>query len=292
VTGEMSERTIDRPGPGSGPPPELRFRRRIRLGEVLRELWSSRELVRTLAEREIRARYKQAILGFGWAVVTPLALMVVFTLVFQRVARFDTGDVPYPLFSYVGVLTWTFFSASMSQGGQSLMQNMSLLNKVYCPREVFPIASLTVAAVDTVVALPALGLLFAAMGFTPRATSFWVPVLLVVQVAFTLGVTFVVSAIMVYLRDLRHALPIILQLGLFATPVAYPIEAIIPSRFQVLYAAVNPLAAVIDGYRRVVLYGLPPRFDLLLVGGATSLAVLVLGYLLFKRLEAGIADVA
>jgi ABC-type polysaccharide/polyol phosphate export permease len=225
-------------------------------------------------------------------VVTPLALMVVFTLVFQRVARFDTGDVPYPLFSYLGVITWTFFSASVSQGGLSLMQNVSLLNKVYCPREVFPIAGLTVAGIDTVVALPALVLLFVVMGFVPRATSYWIPILLLVQVTFTLGVTLAVSAIVVYLRDLRHALPIILQLGLFATPVGYPMDAVIPARFQSLYVAINPLAAVIDGYRRVVLYGVPPRFGLLLIGGSTALVVLVLGYLLFKRLEAGIADVA
>jgi ABC-type polysaccharide/polyol phosphate export permease len=273
------------------PPPELRFRRRIRLGRVAPELWKSRELIRTLAEREIRARYKQAILGFGWAVVTPLALMTVFTLVFQRVARFDTGDAPYPLFAYLGVLTWTFFSASVSQGGLSLVQNVNLLNKVYCPREVFPIASVTVAAIDTIVALPALGLLFVVMGFVPRATSFWVPVLLLIQVAFTLGITLVISAIVVYLRDVRHALPIILQLGLFISPVGYPIE-IVPARFRGLYVALNPLAAVIDGYRRVVLYGVAPRLYFLLLGGTTSLVVLVLGYLLFKRLEAGIADVA
>jgi ABC-type polysaccharide/polyol phosphate export permease len=292
VTGDVSERTRDRPDPGSGPPPELRFRRHIRIREVARELLGSRELIRTLAEREIRARYKQAILGFGWAVVTPLALMTVFTLVFQRVARFDTGEAPYPLVAYLGVLTWTFFSVSVSQGGLSLVQNVNLLNKVYCPREVFPIASVTVAAIDTVVALPTLGLLFLVMGFVPRATSFWVPVLLLVQVAFTLGVTFVVSAIVVYLRDVRHALPIILQLGLFITPVGYPIDAVVPARFQGLYAALNPLAAVIDGYRRVVLYGVAPRSDLLLLAGGTALAVLVLGYMLFKRLEAGIADVA
>jgi ABC-type polysaccharide/polyol phosphate export permease len=262
------------------PSPDLRFRRRIRILSVIRELWGSRELVRTLA-----------ILGFGWAVVTPLALMVVFTFIFQRVAKVDTHGVPYPLFAYIGLLPWTFFSSSLSQGGQSLVQNVSLLNKVYCPREVFPIASVAVAGIDMAVALPALGILFLVTGFVPRATSLWVPVLLLVQVAFTLGLTFVVSAVVVYLRDLRHALPIILQLGLFATPVGYPLE-VIPAQFRVLYSALNPLAPVIDGYRRVVLFGVPPRSDLLLVGGATALATLVLGYLLLKRLETGFADVA
>jgi ABC-2 type transport system permease protein/lipopolysaccharide transport system permease protein len=273
------------------PPAELRFRRRISPRAVVRELWTSRELVRTLAERELRARYKQAFLGFGWAVLTPLALMLVFSVFFQRVAKVNTGGAPYPIFAYVGLLPWTFFSAAVSQGGQSLVQNVSLLNKVYCPREVFPIAMVKVAAVDTAVALPALGILFILSGFGPRPTSVWVPVLLLIQVAFTLGITFIASAIVVYLRDLRHALPVILQLGLFATPVAYGIE-IVPHRFRAIYSALNPLAPVIDGYRRTVLLGLPPRGHLLVLGSITAVASLVIGYVIFKRLEAGFADVA
>ena len=135
------------------PPPELRFRRRIRLVPAIREVWRSRELIRTLAERQLRARYKQAVLGFGWAILTPLVLMVVFTVFFQPVADVDTGGVPYPLFAYLGILPWTFFSSSVSEGGQSLVQNMPILNKVYCPREVFPMSSIAVAGVDSSIAL-------------------------------------------------------------------------------------------------------------------------------------------
>jgi ABC-type polysaccharide/polyol phosphate export permease len=130
----------------TGPSPELLFRRRVRLFAAMGELWRARELVRTLAERDLRARYKQAVLGLSWAVVTPLLLMVAFTLVFPRVAQVDTGGVPYPLFSYLGLVPWAFFSASVSQGGQSIINNAGLLNKVYCPREVFPIGSVAVAA--------------------------------------------------------------------------------------------------------------------------------------------------
>lgn len=285
------EETIGGAHPAAGPPAELRFRRRIRLGAIIRELWRSRELVRTLAEREMRARYKQAVLGIGWAVLTPLALMVVFTLFFQRVAEVDTGGVPYALFTYLGLLPWTFFSASVAQGGQSLVQNVSLLNKVYCPREVFPIASMGVAAVDTLVALPALVVLFVVNGYAPRATAVWFPVLLLIQAAFTLGVTFVTSAVIVYLRDVRHALPVILQLGLIATPIAYGIGEI-PASMRLLYATINPLAPVIDGYRRTILLGAPPDWALLLPGAVSAMTVLVLGYLLFKRLETGFADVA
>ncbi len=275
----------------TGPPAELRFRRRIRPLRALREVWQARELVRTLAERELRARYKQAILGFAWAVVTPLALMVVFTLSINRIADIDTGGAPYPLFAYLGLLPWTFFSTSVSQGGQSIIQNVPLLNKVYCPREIFPIASVAVAGIDNAVAALFMSGLFVITGFAPKATSVWVPLLLLIQIIFSLGVAFLFSSIIVYMRDLRHALPIILQLGLFATPVAYGLAEIPPS-LRTLYVTLNPLGAVIDGYRRTVLLGLPPDWGLLLPASISAVVVLVGGYLIFKRLEAGFADVA
>ena len=191
------------------PPPELRFRRRVRLAPALREVWRSRELIRTLAERQLRARYKQAFLGFGWAILTPLVLMLVFTVFFQPVANVDTGGTPYPLFAYLGILPWTFFSSSVSDGGQSLVQNMPILNKVYCPREVFPMSSIAVAGVDSSIALLVLLGLFIVESFAPSPTSVWVPVIGLVQLTFTLGMTLIVSALLVYLRDLRHMLPIV-----------------------------------------------------------------------------------
>lgn len=273
------------------PPAELLFRRQIRLVRALRELWQARELVSTLAERQIRARYKQAVLGFAWSIITPVVLMVVFTLFFQRVAQVDTGGVPYSLFSYVGLLPWTFFSASVLQGGMSLVQNMLLLNKVPCPREVFPISCVVVAGIDATIAVLVLLVLFLVTGFGPKPTSLWVPIILPVQLAYTLGVTLIVSAVTIYLRDLKHTLPIILQLGLFATPVAYGMDAI-PSSLQVPYSFLNPIAPVIDSLRRTVLYGQPPAWDLLAAGAVTAVVVLVGGYLMFKRLETGFTDVA
>ena len=271
------------------PPPETLFRRRLHLVAAVKEVWQVRELVRTLAERDFRIRYKQAVLGFAWALLTPLALMVVFTVFFQRIARVDTNGVPYPLFAYLGLLPWTFFSVSVMQGGQSLVTNSQLVNKLYCPREVFPIASVMTAAIDTSIAVIPLGVLFAISGFAPKATTVWVPVLLVVQVAFTFGVTVFISAVLVFFRDIRHALPIILQLGLFATPVAFSLD-VIPASLRVAYSALNPLAPVIDGYRRTVLFGLPPNWQLLVPGAVTAGAALVLGYVVFKRLEPGYAD--
>jgi ABC-type polysaccharide/polyol phosphate export permease len=278
-------------GVGLEPPPELLFRLRVNLPAAVREVWRARGLVRTLAERDFRVRYKQAFLGLTWTVLTPFALMVVFTLFFQRLAKVDTGGAPYALFAYLGLLPWTFFSTSVSQGGQSLVANSQLVNKVYCPREVFPLASVVVAAVDTAIAAVMLGLLFLVTSFMPKATTVWVPVLLAVQVAFTCGVTLITASAIVFLRDLRHVLPIALQLGLFVTPVAYGMGVVDPS-LRVLYSALNPLAPVIDGYRRTVLLGLPPDWHLLVPGAVTSVVVLALGYLMFKRLEPGFADYA
>jgi ABC-type polysaccharide/polyol phosphate export permease len=273
------------------PPADILFRLKVRAIPAIREVWQRRELVRTLAERDLRVRYKQAVLGVAWSILTPLALMIVFTVFFQRVAKVDTGGAPYALFTYLGLLPWTFFSTSASQGGQSLVVNNQLVNKVYCPREVFPLASMAVAAVDTALATLVLGLLFAVTEFMPKPTTVWVPVLLAVQVAFTFGVTLVLSAVLVFLRDLRHVLPIILQLGLFATPVAYGMDVVAPS-LQVAYSIANPLAPVIDGYRRTILYGTAPNWELLIPGAITSLVVIVVGYLMFKRLEPGFADYA
>ena len=273
------------------PPPELRFRRKLHPVALFQELWEARALVRTLAEREIRIRYKQAILGFAWAVVTPLVLMLAFTLFFRKAARIDTGPVPYPLFSFIALIPWTFFSTSVAQGGLSLINNVPLLNKVYCPREVFPVASVVVAGIDSVISTMVLGLLFLRYGFAPKPTTGWVLAILPVQVMFTVGITLVVSAVIVYLRDLRHALPLILQMGLFVTPVAFPLD-VVPHQFRHLYVALDPLAAVIDGYRRSVLFGRPPSLTLLAIAAASSCVVLAGGYAAFKRLETGIADVA
>ncbi|RKE18230.1 ABC transporter permease [Streptomyces sp. TLI_171] len=275
----------------AGPPPELVFKRRLRPQQVARELWAARELVRALAERDLRARYKQAVLGFAWAVLTPLALCAIFTLVFHRAVKIETGAAPYTLFAYVGLIVWQFFSNTMNQGALSLANNLSLLNKVYCPREVFPLATMLVATVDMVIGIGVLGLMFLVFWTAPAATFLWAVPLLLIQFAFTYGIALILSVAVVYLRDVRHLLPIITQMGVFATPVAYPL-AKIPHRLQEIYVGVNPLGAVIEGYRKALLYGEAPDVRMTLIAAASSLVFLVGGYLLFKKLETGIADVA
>lgn len=279
------------PTVAEAPPPELRFRRPVRLGRSVAELWRSRDLVQVLAEREFQARYKQTVLGVLWAIVTPVLLVIVFAVFVNRAFDIRTGDAPYILFAYIGLIPWNFFSFSLSRGGQSLVLESGVINKVRCPREVFPLSGIASASIDMVVSVFVLGALFVATGYELRTTAVWVPAIFVLQVAFVIGIVLVFAVLGVYFRDLFQALPLLLQLGLLATPVAYGIEAI-PERWWSLYAALNPMAAVIESYRQTMLYGFHPPWELVLPATASTIVWLVGGYLLFKKLEPGIADVA
>lgn len=273
------------------PPKDLLFRHRLHLFASLRQVWRQREMVRSLAEREIRARYKQTTLSWGWALLTPLALMVVFTVFIRRVADVDTQGAPYALFAYLGLIPWTFFSSAFTLASNTMLNNQGLINKIYCPREMFPLSSVVIAAIDAAIAASALVAVFAITGYAPRGTSVWVPLIAVVQVSFVVGACMVVSISVVYARDLRNIVPLLLQIGLFATPVAYALDDV-PERWHALYATLNPVAPVIDSYRRTVLFGQQPQWDLLGYGAAGSLVLLLVGYWYFKRLETGIADLA
>jgi ABC-2 type transport system permease protein/lipopolysaccharide transport system permease protein len=258
---------------------------------MLRSLWRARPIVRTITERNLRVRYKQSFLGFAWALLTPVGLLIGLIIVFHRVAGVETGDVPYPLFAYVGLLAWTFFSASLSVGGSSVVNDKALLSKSRFPREVFPLSGVALSGVDAAMALVPLGILFAIEGRAPAPTTPLAILPLLVLVAFTVGMALALSAIIVHLRDVRLALPILLQIGLFLTPVAYSLD-LVPSWARLAYCFLNPVAPVIDGLRRTVLEGELPRWQYLGAGAATAVLVLVGGYLLFKRLEGSFADVA
>jgi ABC-2 type transport system permease protein/lipopolysaccharide transport system permease protein len=273
------------------PPVELRFRRTLTPIRSLREFWHARELLWALTEREFQARYAQTLLGIGWALVTPILLMLVFMVFVNQVIDIDTHGAPYSLFVYLGLLPWTFFSSAVSRGGQILVFESSVLNKVRCPREVFPTSAITVALYDFALSVFVLGVLFLITGYDPRTTAIWVPLLLVIQIAFSAGVALGLSVVVVFVRDIAQAIPLLLQLGLFATPVAYDISAI-PEQWQPVYAAINPLVGVIEGYRNTILYGLQPPWRLVIPSAISACVYLVGGYLLFKKLEAGIADVA
>jgi ABC-2 type transport system permease protein/lipopolysaccharide transport system permease protein len=217
--------------------------------------------------------------------------MAVFAVFIDGVANIDTGDAPYALFAFIGLLPWAFFSSSVSRGSMILVFESSVLTKVRCPREVFPLASVAVSAYELCVSLVVLGALFVITGFEPRVTAVWVPLIFLVQVAFTVGLVLVVAPIVVHVRDLGIALPVLLQVGLFATPVAYGADAV-SHGMQPVWAALNPLVGVIESYRQTMLYGFDPPARLLLPAAAAAVLWLVGGYLVFKRMETGIPDVA
>lgn len=272
------------------PPPELRYRRALKLGTALRDLWRSRHVVWSLAVRELRSTYNQEILGIAWALLAPFTLMIVFTFLFERVGNVKTDGIPYPLFSYIGLVPWTFYSTAVSTAGTSLV-NQPLLNKVYAPREVFPLAEVVTAGVGAVCATFALVFLFLFEGRGPSATSYWALPLVVLLVAFTVASSLFAGSITVYLRDLRHALPLVLQLGLFVTPVVYGLNEF-PVGLRAPYVALNPLGGIIDGLRRSVLQGHAPNATYTVIAAISSTLYLLGAYMLFKRLETGFADVS
>jgi ABC-type polysaccharide/polyol phosphate export permease len=275
----------------AAPPNELRFRRHDRIIDVVRDVWNSRSMVRALAEREIRAQYKQAFLGVAWAIVNPVILMLVFTLLIRKATSIDTHGVPPPIFAYVALVPWNFFSSSVASGGLSIINQMALVNKIRCAREVFPLASITTSAVSAIIASSVLLVLFLIEWFAPKITSFWAILGLVVQLTFTVAVVLGTSAVTVFLRDLRHAIPILMQVGLLATPIFYSIDAV-PSSWQIPYVILNPMAAVITTYRETILLGQGPPWRLLIPAAISSVIMLYGAMRLFRRLELGFADVA
>jgi ABC-type polysaccharide/polyol phosphate export permease len=221
--------------------------------------------------------------------------MIAFTVLFTKVThiRGIPKDVPYVLFSYLGLIPWAFFSSAVSGGSSSLTSQVPLLNKLYCPREVFPLNAMGDACFDALIASTILLILFPIEGFAPKIETLWFPIVLLPLFMASLGVALFTSVVTVYVRDFSQIVPMALQIGLFATPVAYPLDQLIRNpTLQLVYSGINPIAPVLDSLRRTVLQGMQPDWPALAIGGASSFLMMTVGYLFFKRLETGLADVA
>jgi ABC-2 type transport system permease protein/lipopolysaccharide transport system permease protein len=203
----------------------------------------------------------------------------------------STNGVPYALFSYIALVPWNFYSTTLSTGGMSLVTQMALVNKIRCPREAFPLSSMLVSGFNSVIAVGVLLILFVINWTAPKPTTVFIIFPLAVQLVFTTACVLLVSGVTVFLRDMRHALPILLQLGLFATPIAYGMS-LVPQNLQVPYVIINPLAACIDSYRECVLFGNAPNWGLLGPAAASSALIFYASIKIFRRLEVGFADVA
>jgi ABC-2 type transport system permease protein/lipopolysaccharide transport system permease protein len=256
-------------------------------------LGRSYEMITTLTERELRIRYKQAILGVAWALLAPVVLVLSFTLFIGRgIPAKDLGieHVSPALFVMLGIIPWTFFSAAVGIGGLSLLQNLQLVNKISCPREVFPLSMVGVAAVDSLVSLVAVLAVFAFNRTMPHWLGvLWTPPLIVIATLFAAGVTLIVSALVVHVRDIRHVLPVVLQMGIIAAPVFWSFSHL-HRKWQLVYAALNPIGPVIDAWRRTVLENHAPDYTTLGIGAISAVVFLLVGFRIFKRLEAAFAD--
>jgi len=259
-----------------------------RQGLDLPQVWEYRELLYFLAWRDVKVRYKQTVLGAGWAIIQPLLTMVVFSIFLGRLVGVPSEGVPYPLFAYAALVPWTFFANGVTQSTNSLVSNANLLKKVYFPRVVIPLAAIISSAVDFVPAFIVLLGLMLVYGVIPTANVIWLPLLFVLAFVTALGVSLWFSATNVQYRDVRYLVPFLMQLWLFATPVAYP-GSLVPEPWRTLYA-LNPMVGVVEGFRWALLDTPTPPGPMILVSTMAALVVLVTGILYFRRMEDTFAD--
>jgi lipopolysaccharide transport system permease protein len=258
------------------------------LGSI-RELAQYADLFRTLVEHRIRVRYKQSLLGPAWAILQPVSMMLIFTLVFGRIAHMPTDGVPYALFAFSGLLVWSFVSTSLNNATQALVGHAQLITKVYFPREILPLSYVAAALFDLFVG----GMVLLAMlaWYGQPITSHLVLALPVIATAalLTTAIAFTLSALQVRFRDVGIAVPLLLYLWMFSTPIAYPLSQV-PIRYRRMFE-LNPLTGIVEGFRDVILRHHAPSPDLLAVPVVTAVVLLPVAYALFKRTEATMADV-
>jgi len=255
----------------------------------MRELWQYRDLFYTLTVHRIKVRYKQSVLGLAWAILQPLSLMLIYTVIFSKIAKVPSEGVPYAVFAYAALLPWTFFSSSLTNATQGLVSHSQLVTKVYFAREILPLTYVSAALFDFAVATTFLIALFFYYGVGLTSYVLYAIPILILLAALATAFSLFLSAMQVWFRDIGVAMPLLLQLWMFSTPVVYPLSAV-PQRFRGLYV-LNPLVGVIENFRRVVLQGVEPDFHSLAISAIVAAILLPLTYLYFKRVEATMADV-
>jgi len=254
----------------------------------LKELYAYKDLFFTLSYRDLRVRYAQTFLGLLWAFLQPLATLIIFSLVFGRFVKVDTGTIPYPLFALTGMVVWTYFSFVMSNAGSSIIDAQQMVKKIYFPRLIIPLSKAVVGFVDFVIALLFLTLLMMWYGFAPSWNIIYLPVFILLTIIAALATGIWLSALTIRYRDFKHIVPFMVQFGLYATPIAYP-TSLIDSRYQALFYA-NPLTGIIDGLRWSVLGGEAPHlYSFISIG--IMLLLFVAGVFYFKKAEKIIADI-
>jgi lipopolysaccharide transport system permease protein len=254
----------------------------------LRELWIYRELLYFLTWRDIKVRYKQTVLGAAWAIIQPFFTMVVFSLFFGKLAKISTGEIPYPIFSYAGLLPWTFFANALNQSSNSLVGSAHMITKVYFPRLIVPISSVLSGVVDFAIAFTVLIAMMIFYQVQPTLGVLFLPLFLLLALVTSLGVGLWLSSLNVQYRDVRYVVPFLTQFWLFATPVIYP-STLLEEPWRTLYG-INPMVGVVEGFRWALLGSEPPG-PMLAVSTLVAVILLVSGAFYFRRMEKTFADV-
>jgi lipopolysaccharide transport system permease protein len=256
-----------------------------------KELWRYRELIFFLTWRDIKVRYKQAVLGVAWAILQPLLTMVIFTVIFGNLLKVNTNsaDIPYPLFSLTALLPWQLFASALQRSSVSLVGNSNLITKVYFPRLAIPLASVFAALVDFFVSFIVLLGVMIYYGFWPGWNTFWLIPMVLLTILTALAVGLWMSALNVQYRDIQHMVPFIIQAWMYASPIVYPLETIPEGIWRSLYG-LNPMVGVIQGFRWVLIGGVRPDLTMLISIGAVVI-LLISGLYYFRRMEKTFADI-
>jgi lipopolysaccharide transport system permease protein len=254
----------------------------------LHELWNYRELLFSFTERDIKIRYKQTALGFLWAIIQPLFMMIIFTVFFGRLAKIPSEGIPYPLFVLAALLPWTLFAEGLTRSTNSMITNAGIMTKVYFPRLIMPISGILSPLVDFTVSLSILIAMMAYYGFVPTLNVIFLPLFILLALATSLGIGLWLSALNVKYRDFQYTIPFLIQLWLFASPVVYP-ASLVPESVRFLYG-LNPMAGVIEGFRWALL-GTEMPSAMILVSVGVVVVLIISGAFYFRRMEQYYADV-
>jgi len=255
----------------------------------LKALWEYRELLYFFVWRDIKVHYKQTVIGAGWAILQPLTTMVIFTIIFGNFVNVPSDGLPYPVFAYTALLPWTLFAGALTRSTNSVVGGANLITKVYFPRLILPVSGVTSGIVDFAIAFIVLLGMMAWFGIVPTWRVFVLPLFILLSILTALAVGLWFSALNVRFRDVGHTIPFLVQIWMYASPVAYPVS-IVPEKWRLLYS-LNPMAGVIEGFRWALLGKESPDFTVMIGSAAIVVVLLIPGILFFRHTERTFADV-
>jgi lipopolysaccharide transport system permease protein len=255
-----------------------------------KELREYKDLFFFLVWRDVKVLYKQTVLGFSWAIIRPVFTMIVFSVVFGRLAKVPSDGAPYPIFAYAALVPWTYFSTAMTKSTGSLVSHAHMITKVYFPRLIVPMTPVLAGLVDFVIAFFVLGAMMIGYGIAPTANVTFLPLLIILMMLTAMGMGMWLSSMAIQYRDVNHAIQFIVQIFMYAAPVVWP-ASLIPDQYRLIYG-LYPMAGVIEGFRSALIDTNPMPWDLIGMGALSAIVIAISGALYFRRMERVFADVA